>query len=100
MKRNRPNAQEEEPRCTKCGHANMLSISPTRYAFTMSTLPVGLALVIGFFIEPLMFLFIPAIILTNHLLAKKKAPFHFCKACNHMNKQPQKQNSHIKKIST
>ncbi|SDI62757.1 hypothetical protein [Alteribacillus bidgolensis] len=70
-------------KCSKCGKSNLWVMSPIRYIFFTSTLPVLAALLFGFLADPVFFLFIPAVILTNHLLAKKKTPLKICKDCKH-----------------
>lgn len=55
-----------------------------RYLFMTSILPVLVVLAIGLFFEPLFFLFIPAVIVTNYILAKRKAPMVICRSCRHV----------------
>ncbi|SFE61045.1 hypothetical protein [Alteribacillus iranensis] len=71
-------------RCKQCHHTNLLMVSSLRYVFFMSVFPVVIAMAIGLLAEKIFFLFIPAIILTNIVLAKKKAPIILCKDCRHV----------------
>jgi hypothetical protein len=50
-------------------------------------LPVLVILAIGLFFEPLFFLFIPAVFVTNYVLAKRKAPMAICRNCRHVDKK-------------
>ncbi|MFB4163298.1 hypothetical protein ACE1TI_05545 [Alteribacillus sp. JSM 102045] len=78
----------EVPRCNNCGKSELWIMSPIRYVFFMSTLPIIAAILIGLAADPVFFLFIPAVILTNLVLAKRKTPMKICKNCKHTESEP------------
>ncbi|SDI03737.1 hypothetical protein SAMN05192534_11924 [Alteribacillus persepolensis] len=74
--------------CSACKSSNVWVMSPLRYIFFMSVLPVLAAVLFAVIIHAGFVLFIPAVILTNHMLSKKKAPLVVCRDCKHTAAQP------------
>ncbi|MBB6451545.1 hypothetical protein HNR44_003558 [Geomicrobium halophilum] len=69
--------------CPTCKSNKIWEMTQKRYIFTMSVPPLIVIILIAVLVEPVFIAFMPAIILTNIILAKRKAPILFCKECRH-----------------
>ncbi|NJP38596.1 hypothetical protein [Alkalicoccus luteus] len=67
--------------CPACRSRDVKVIERWQYMFMMSVLPVVVTTAVGIVFTPLFLLFIPAILLTNDLIARRKTPFMMCRSC-------------------
>lgn len=65
----------------QCGSADLLQMNHWQYFFTLSTLPVIVAVLISFIFEPIFFIMILPILFFNFLVAKRKTPMKVCRTC-------------------
>lgn len=68
-------------RCIHCSSERTAVMSKWRYVFFMSTLPVIMAVILGWWMTSFFFIFIPAVIVLNSILASKKPPVIMCMDC-------------------
>ncbi|UTR08796.1 hypothetical protein MM300_12700 [Evansella sp. LMS18] len=72
--------------CPSCRSSSVTVLHKWRYLFMTSMLPVLVILAAGIFFEPLFLLFLPAVIVTNYIIAGKKTPMLICRGCRHIEK--------------
>ncbi|WP_252315101.1 hypothetical protein [Sinobaca sp. H24] len=71
----------QNKRCIHCSSERTAVMSKWRYVFFMSTLPVIMAVFLGWWMSSFFFIFIPAVIVLNSILASKKPPVIMCMDC-------------------
>lgn len=70
--------------CPSCRSSSVTMLHKWRYLFMTSMLPVLVILAAGIFFEPLFLLFIPAVIITNYIIAVRKTPMLICRGCRYI----------------
>ncbi|MFC4737700.1 hypothetical protein ACFO4L_13935 [Bacillus daqingensis] len=80
-----------EVRCPSCRSRDVKVIERWQYMFMMSVLPVVVTTAVGILFTPLFLLFIPAILLTNDLIARRKTPMMICRSCRRTTREAQHQ---------
>jgi hypothetical protein len=67
--------------CTQCRSEHVIQVNRLRYLLLLSALPVLVALIIGFMVHSIFFLFVPAVLLINFMASRKKPLLYICQAC-------------------